>query len=127
MVAYFPDINLALDYVVDRLKGVGIEAAVNTAEVNPPGAWVKFVGFSNGVLSGDELVDVEVSVVVGAMPLRDAYAALSDLAAEVVEECGHPDGPVRQQATTFGNDVVALPTLVLPYHVNVSKEGTPVP
>lgn len=124
---YFPDINAALAEVVDALRDVNIETAVDTADVNPPGAWVAFVGFSNLVtLSGDSYVEVEVAVVVGAMPLTEAYAALVDLADDVVGVLGHPTGPVRKQATTFGNDPVALPTLVLPYLVQVSKEGTPV-
>lgn len=116
-MAYFPDINAALDLVVDTLAGVGIEAAVDTAAVNPPGAWVNFTGFGDSVLDGTTLVLVEVAVVVGAKPLDEAYLDLADLASEVVEALGHPDGPVRKQATTFGNDAVSLPTLVLPYAV----------
>lgn len=119
MPAYFPDINAALDLVVDRLVAVGIEAATSTADVNPPGAWINFTGFGESVLDGETFVLVEVAVLVGAMPLAEAYLALAELAEEVVEALGHPDGPVRKQATTFGNDAVALPSLVLPYAVAV--------
>lgn len=117
MPAYFPDIASALDLVVVRLRGVGLETAIDPSDLNPPGVWVKFAGFGTDVLSGATLVHVEVACVVGAQPLPEAYRALVDVADEVVEELGHPDGPVRAQATTFGNDPVALPTLVLPYDV----------
>lgn len=113
----FPDVSAALDLVVGRLRGVDVETDVNTANVNPPGAWVKWVGFDTAVLTGEEFVRVEVVLVVGAMPLDEAYKALVALAEEVVEELGYPDGPIRQQATLFGNDPVALPSLVLPYNV----------
>lgn len=126
-MTYFPDVNAALGIVVDGLRGVDIEAAVDTADVNPPGAWCRWVGFASDVLSGEGYVVVEVVLVVGAKPLSEAYDALVALAEEVVELFGHPDGPIRQQATVFGNDPVPLPSLVLPYYVAVSKEGTPVP
>lgn len=129
-MAYFPDINAALDLVATGLRGVDLEAAINTADLTPPGAWVRLSPsnpFPLDVLSGESFVGVEVVCVVGAMPLADAYDALTALAEEVVELYGHPDGPVRTQATVFGNDPVPLPSLVLPYHVAVSKEGTPVP
>lgn len=119
MPAYLPDIVEALATVRGRLEGVGLEVATSTAEVNPPGVWLNFTGFADSVLSGETFVVVEAAVVVGAMPLEEAYAALVDLASEVVEELGHPDGPIRKQATTFGNDAVSLPTLVLPYNVAV--------
>ncbi len=126
MVSGFPDITAALDLVVSQLRDVDVEASADTASVNVPGAWVAFVGFSDDVMSGERYVDVEVSVVVGAMPLTDAYRALVDLADDVVECLGEPDGPVRKQATLFGHDPVALPTLVLPYKVALTQEGNPV-
>lgn len=116
--AYFPDLTVALEDVRDRLRAIGLEAALDTADVNVPGCWVKFVGaFGSSVLGGDSPVAVEVYCLVGAMPPSESLAALSDLASEVVEELGYPDGPVRPQATTFGNSVVEHPTLVLPYDV----------
>lgn len=116
-MAYFLDPVPALDEVVARLQGVDIEAAVNTAHVNLPGAWVRWAGYDSLVLSGEEFVRVEVVLLVGAMPLDEAYRQLVALAEEAVEELGYPDGPVRQQATLFANDPVALPSLVLPYNV----------
>lgn len=116
-MAYFTDPTPALDSLVSLLQGVGVEAAVDSAKVNAPGVWVRWVGFSTAVMTGEEWVAVELALVVGAMPLDEAYRQLVALADEVVELLGHPDGPVRQQATTFGGDPVPLPTLVLPYLV----------
>ena len=126
MPTYFPDVPAALDLVVARLTAVDVEAAIDTAHVHAPGAWVslsKSNPFPVDLLSGEGFVGVEVAVVVGALPLPEAYRQLTELAAEVVETLGHPDGPIRVQETLFGNDPVALPTLVLPYYV----EGSPTP
>lgn len=128
MPAYFPDVAAAVALVVDALVAVNIETAVDTARVNVPGVWVRLSPsdpFPADLLSGESFVGVEVAAVVGAMPLTDAYSALVELADEVVGVLGHPDGPVRAQATIFGNDPVGLPTFVLPYHVAISKEGNP--
>lgn len=129
MSNHFPDIAAALELVVGLIKGADIEAAVNTSEVNAPGCWVRLSPtdpFPVDLLSGEGFVGVDVSVVVGAMPLLDAYRALCELGDKVVDVLGHPDGPVRPQATVFGHDPVELPTLVMPYHVGVSKEGSPI-
>lgn len=119
MPAYLPDIDAALALVVSRLRGVDVEAAVSTGDVNVPGAWVNFVGFGSSVLDGQTPVLVEVAVLVGALDLANVYAALTDLASEVIEELGHPDGPIRKQTIVLGNDPVGLPALVLPYLVEV--------
>lgn len=126
-MSYFPDINAGLKLLVDALHGVDIEAAVDTASVNPPGVWVRMSPsdpFPLDLLSGEQFLGVEVACVVGAMPLTEAYDSLTELASEVVELFGSPDGPVRIQATLFGNDEVGLPTIVLPYHVALTPEGS---
>lgn len=114
-MAYFTDPTPVLDEFVTTLHGLGIEAAVDTDKVHAPGVWVRWVGPDLSLLDGTEYQRVELCLVVGAMPLSEAYRQLVALAEEVVEAFGHPDGPIRQQATTFGGDPVALPSLVLSY------------
>lgn len=113
-----PDIAERLQVAVDLLKGVGMTAAVDPADVDPPGAWVDFTGVLDWTLKGCRL-GCEVVVMVPAVERRgDQYAALQVLLDQCVGALGVPDGDVRKQATVLPDSPVAYPSLVLPYLID---------
>lgn len=114
MAIPLPDVKARLDGVVTRIRGLGIEADIDVALVNVPGVWVKWLGLDLGSLD-DGYVKADLVLMVEANATADVLVALQDLADEVVEEFGRPDGDPRTQSTVVPDGPVPLPSLVLPY------------
>jgi hypothetical protein len=112
-----PDLAERLNVAVDLLKGVGLTAAVDPADVDVPGCWVDLTGVLRWTLKGCD-VACEVVLIVPAVDGRaQQYAALQVLLDKAVEAMGIPDGDVRKQATVLPESPVAYPSLVLPYWI----------
>lgn len=113
-----PDVSARLAALVQRLANLDIDADIDPAKVSVPGVWVHWTGLDHPVtLDGDGYVAVDLVVMVPANELTVAIPALQDLAEEVVEEFGRPDGDLRTQATTLPDGGAPVPSLVLPYLV----------
>lgn len=111
-----PDVETLLAAVVARLNALDIDADIDPAKVSVPGVWVHWTGVDHPVtLSGDGYVSADLVCMVPANELGVAIPALRELADEVEEEFGRPDGVLRTQATTLPDGGAPVPSLVMPY------------
>lgn len=109
-----PDLTAAYDLVVSRLRALDITADIDPARVDAPGVWVKPAGVEFTL--GDAFTLAELHCIVAANDLNSAMPDLDDLASEVVEELGRPDGDIRFASVTMPSGT-PRPALVLPYRI----------
>lgn len=109
-----------LEELVDVLGSVGVQAVLDPAELNPPGAWIALDTVDRFTVGGRLELGCRVFLIAPDTDPRRAFAVLADLFNRTGQVLT-PDGQTVSQGVVLPGDPTPLPALAVP--VNLYTNG----
>lgn len=105
-----------LDQLIDVLRGAGLEANMNAAELNLPGAWVTLDTLQAVTVGGGLQLTARVFLIVGETDNARALGGLLELMTKLLTVIT-PDGQVQAQGVVMPDGSTPLPALSVPVNL----------
>lgn len=104
----------AVEALAVFLRGQGLRAAADPADVNTPGVWVNLDSATPLTVGDGWELSLVLYLIVGEAPYQEAYKALQLLYGQLEAAGVTPDGPVQPWAVVLPVSPAQLPALRVP-------------